>query len=245
VHWWSTATLAEHPYLVPDPGSRARRLGDRPDRGGDDLRDDVRRCRSIVEGRGMQLMVCDQSRPDIGLPVVKVIVPGLRHFWSRFAPGRLYDVPVSLGQPALKADPAGTDPAGTEHVTLPRPDLREVARRDEAFAPVLDRRVSVREHGQTPLTVAQLGEFPSRCARVRTDFDHPVTGTRGTGRRRCASAFALTPAVAPATNWSCTSASIGAGAWRRACITTTPWDTAWHASAPGMSWSRACCATRA
>jgi ribosomal protein S12 methylthiotransferase accessory factor len=29
--------------------------------------------------------------------VVKVIVPGLRHFWMRFAPGRLYDVPVKLG----------------------------------------------------------------------------------------------------------------------------------------------------
>jgi ribosomal protein S12 methylthiotransferase accessory factor len=28
---------------------------------------------------------------------VKVIVPGLRHFWSRFGAGRLYDVPVKLG----------------------------------------------------------------------------------------------------------------------------------------------------
>jgi ribosomal protein S12 methylthiotransferase accessory factor len=26
-----------------------------------------------------------------------VIVPGLRHFYRRFAPGRLYDVPVQLG----------------------------------------------------------------------------------------------------------------------------------------------------
>jgi ribosomal protein S12 methylthiotransferase accessory factor len=31
------------------------------------------------------------------LPVFKVIVPGLRHFWARYAPGRLYDVPVQLG----------------------------------------------------------------------------------------------------------------------------------------------------
>jgi oxazoline/thiazoline synthase len=30
--------------------------------------------------------------------VVKVIVPGLRHFWARFAPGRLYDAPVRLGR---------------------------------------------------------------------------------------------------------------------------------------------------
>jgi hypothetical protein len=26
-----------------------------------------------------------------------VVVPGLRHFWARFAPGRLYGVPVRLG----------------------------------------------------------------------------------------------------------------------------------------------------
>ncbi|BAF60458.1 MAG: hypothetical protein K6T66_14980 [Peptococcaceae bacterium] len=31
------------------------------------------------------------------MPVVKVVVPGLRHFWARFAPGRLYDVPAGMG----------------------------------------------------------------------------------------------------------------------------------------------------
>ena len=29
--------------------------------------------------------------------MVKVVVPGMRHFWVRLAPGRLYDVPVELG----------------------------------------------------------------------------------------------------------------------------------------------------
>ncbi len=43
------------------------------------------------------MLVLDQTRPGIGLPVIKVIVPGLRHFWTRFAPGRLYDVPVKMG----------------------------------------------------------------------------------------------------------------------------------------------------
>jgi bacteriocin biosynthesis cyclodehydratase domain-containing protein len=50
------------------------------------------------EARGMEVMVLDQTRPDIGLPVVKVVVPGMRHFWPRLAPGRLYDVPVALGR---------------------------------------------------------------------------------------------------------------------------------------------------
>ena len=41
------------------------------------------------------------------MPVVRVIVPGMRHFWARFAPGRLYDVPVSMGcreRPLAEAD---------------------------------------------------------------------------------------------------------------------------------------------
>jgi ribosomal protein S12 methylthiotransferase accessory factor len=45
----------------------------------------------------MELLVLDQTRPDVGLPVVKVVVAGMRPFWGRFAPGRLYTVPVELG----------------------------------------------------------------------------------------------------------------------------------------------------
>ena len=45
----------------------------------------------------VDFLVLDQTRPDIEAPVVRVIVPGLRHFYRRFAPGRLYDVPVKLG----------------------------------------------------------------------------------------------------------------------------------------------------
>ena len=57
-----------------------------------DTREDVERCRALVEARGMEFLVLDQTRPDIGKPVTRVIVPGMRHFWARFAPGRLYDV---------------------------------------------------------------------------------------------------------------------------------------------------------
>ena len=46
---------------------------------------------------GHDVLVLDQSRPDIDLAVVRVIAPGLRHFWRRLGPGRLYDVPVKLG----------------------------------------------------------------------------------------------------------------------------------------------------
>jgi ribosomal protein S12 methylthiotransferase accessory factor len=63
----------------------------------DDVADDVRTCQELVERAGMEMLVLDQTRPEVGLPVAKVIVPGLRHFWARLAPGRLYDVPVRLG----------------------------------------------------------------------------------------------------------------------------------------------------
>ena len=94
--WWETGKLAEHGYLKPRAGQRRRRP-DYPAPDLDDLAGEVERCCRLAEDRGMEFLVLDQTRPDIGLPVVRVIVPGLRHFWARFAPGRLYDVPVEMG----------------------------------------------------------------------------------------------------------------------------------------------------
>jgi len=94
--WLNTATLQNLPYLAPADGPRRIR-SDFPECPTDDLRDDVLACQALVEQHGMEMLVLDQTRPDIGLPVVKVIVPGMRHFWPRYAPGRLYDAPVKLG----------------------------------------------------------------------------------------------------------------------------------------------------
>lgn len=96
VRWWGTATLESEPYLVPAEGA-ATRMADWVDRSTDDSAEDVRVAQRIVEERGLELLVLDQTRPDIGLPVARVLVPGLRHFWSRLGPGRLYDVPVEMG----------------------------------------------------------------------------------------------------------------------------------------------------
>jgi len=94
--WLKTATLQNQPYLAPAE-SPPRARSDFPGCPTDDLRDGVLACQALVEQHGMEMLILDQTRPDIGLPVVKVIVPGLRHFWPRFAPGRLYDTPVKLG----------------------------------------------------------------------------------------------------------------------------------------------------
>jgi ribosomal protein S12 methylthiotransferase accessory factor len=98
LNWLRTASVAAHPYLLPDPGERPRTMGDFGYRPRADLLEDVREAERLVAGRGMELLVLDQTRPDLGLPVVKVIVPGMRSFWARFGEGRLYDVPVNLGR---------------------------------------------------------------------------------------------------------------------------------------------------
>ena len=56
----------------------------------------LRTCFDVLRGASHDILLLDQTRADVGVPVVKVIVPGLRHFWARYAPGRLYDVPVKL-----------------------------------------------------------------------------------------------------------------------------------------------------
>ncbi len=107
LRWWKNARLADHRWLAPAPGAARRGPADYPVPATTDLREDVELCRARVEGLGLEFLVLDQTRPDIGLPVTKTIVPGLRHFWPRFAPGRLYDVPVRMGwrgTPTAEAD---------------------------------------------------------------------------------------------------------------------------------------------
>lgn len=97
INWWKTATLENQPYLVPSSQIPPKVYSDYPCVDNEDLLDDIKLCQQIVEQKGMFMLVLDQTRPDIGLRVVKVIVPGMRHFWKRLAPGRLYEVPVQLG----------------------------------------------------------------------------------------------------------------------------------------------------
>jgi bacteriocin biosynthesis cyclodehydratase domain-containing protein len=88
--------LDQHPYLRPDPHAAPRSCAAGPAFEGD-VEAALDLCRRAIEQRGIELLVLDQTRPDIGLPVVKVMAPGMRHFWPRFGAGRLYDVPVELG----------------------------------------------------------------------------------------------------------------------------------------------------
>jgi ribosomal protein S12 methylthiotransferase accessory factor len=85
------------PYLLPWPPQERRAGEPCLSTPRTDLRDRIEDVLALLGRRGLELMVLDQTRPDIGMPVVKVLVPGLRPMRARFAPGRLFDVPVRLG----------------------------------------------------------------------------------------------------------------------------------------------------
>ncbi|NJM57366.1 MAG: hypothetical protein HC857_07935 [Synechococcales cyanobacterium RU_4_20] len=91
-----------HPQLRP------RTAADFPPLRRPDLREDVLACVAIAQQAGLEMLVLDQTRPDIGLPVVRVVVPGMQHFWRRLGPGRLYSVPLAQ-----------------QWLTQPRPESRQ------------------------------------------------------------------------------------------------------------------------
>jgi ribosomal protein S12 methylthiotransferase accessory factor len=97
LEWWRQAKIAREPWLCPDDRTASRRLSDFPAYEDDDMAGAVAACLRAATSAGVELVVLNQSRPDLDLSVVRVLAPGLRHFWRRLAPGRLYDVPVRLG----------------------------------------------------------------------------------------------------------------------------------------------------
>ena len=89
--WLAAVTTTTDPWLAPHgsvPLARASKLN---------LHESLDAVLLALSKAGLEAWWMDLTRRDIGLPVVRTVVPGLRHFWNRFAPGRLYDVPVSLG----------------------------------------------------------------------------------------------------------------------------------------------------
>ncbi|MBI3470936.1 MAG: TOMM precursor leader peptide-binding protein [Candidatus Solibacter usitatus] len=92
--WLRKATLANQPYLKPARVPR-KTAADYPQPGGPDT--DLSWLVRAAARRGLETLMLDLTRPDIGVPVVRVTVPGLRPAWARYAPGRLYEVPVQLG----------------------------------------------------------------------------------------------------------------------------------------------------
>lgn len=111
LQWWATATLDEHQHLLPVDGAVRRPAG--PTLGGhavDEPGGAVQTCLEVARRHDLTVYVRDMTRSDVGLPVVKVLVPGLRHFWRRTAPGRLYDAPVRMGRRQTPLDETELNP---------------------------------------------------------------------------------------------------------------------------------------
>ena len=108
---WDQSRIGDPAFLHPARGAAPRTAANMPSSGGADLRADIAHCVAVAAAHGMDVLVVDKTRPDIGLPVVQVIVPGLRHFWPRFGLGRLYSVPLALGWLASATEESDLNPA--------------------------------------------------------------------------------------------------------------------------------------
>jgi len=85
------------PFFSADSSLAPKRLSDFTIKQNNDFLDDIEDAVHLLQDRGLEMIIVDLTRPDIGFPVVRVIVPGMIHFWPRFGCRRLLEVPKMLG----------------------------------------------------------------------------------------------------------------------------------------------------
>ncbi len=93
---FASSSIHDQPNLIPldRPPVQACEL---PNLARADIKEELHWCCAMLAEIGLDVLILDQTRPEVGFPTVRVVIPGLRHFWRRLAPGRLYDAPVKLG----------------------------------------------------------------------------------------------------------------------------------------------------
>ncbi len=85
------------PYLFPKRNTNKLAMDAFPIIKNQSLRDDILYIEEDLKEKNLELCVVDYTRPDINLKTLKVIVPGLCHFWPQFANERLFSIPVKQG----------------------------------------------------------------------------------------------------------------------------------------------------
>ena len=89
--------LSTEPFLRPLEDAKRIPLCAFVNHATNDFLMDVEKCVSLLDNLGLEMFVADLTRPEVGLSVARVMVPGLVHFWPRLGAKRLYDTPVKLG----------------------------------------------------------------------------------------------------------------------------------------------------
>ncbi|MCJ8292055.1 MAG: TOMM precursor leader peptide-binding protein [Crocinitomicaceae bacterium] len=112
INWLDNATLNENDFMIPLKMEIKNMKADYSENCSPNISDSVHYCMKELEQQKLETLVLDLTQVDIGMPVVRVIVPGLRHFWKRTGPGRLYDVPVKMGWLKEKLTEGELNPLG-------------------------------------------------------------------------------------------------------------------------------------
>jgi hypothetical protein len=86
--WCMFARLDDHRFILPSMDAAAQRFVPSP-RGAVGI--------DLIRDKKLDVLIVDLTLQDQLTSVVRVLVPGLRSIWPRFAPGRLYDIPFKLG----------------------------------------------------------------------------------------------------------------------------------------------------
>jgi ribosomal protein S12 methylthiotransferase accessory factor len=96
ISWARGDFVKAHPHMRPGgikPPSEKLQPLTRPS----DSEEALQSCAELCQRKKQQFLIMDYTTPSFKVPVVRIIVPGMRHFRARFAPGRLYKVPKTMG----------------------------------------------------------------------------------------------------------------------------------------------------
>lgn len=110
--WLNDATMDNQPHFAVTGNTSLKAADQYPALCEAGVHSALQYCLERAGEAGLETLVLDLTRPDVELPVARVFVPGLRHFWKRLAPGRLYDVPVKMGWLSSQLNEDDMNPIG-------------------------------------------------------------------------------------------------------------------------------------
>lgn len=99
--WCMGANLEDYPFILPSDAASGQGAA-LSTAGTIDF--------ELLRAKDLDVLVVDLAPQNGSTKAVRVVVPGLRSIWPRFAPGRLYNVPYQLGWHERRLDEAELNP---------------------------------------------------------------------------------------------------------------------------------------